>query len=57
MKKPPQGRLNGRKLLILGGSGGPLQLFPPPETAEFPLRFQGAPDRATRRFQPENASA
>jgi hypothetical protein len=23
-------------------SGGPLQLFPPPEIAEFPLRFQSA---------------
>jgi hypothetical protein len=28
---------------------------PPPEIAEFPLRFQSAPDRAARRFQPENA--
>jgi len=28
---------------------------PPPEIAEFPLRFQSAPNRDARRFQPENA--
>ena len=30
---------------------------PPPEIAEFPLRFQSAPNRDARRLQPENASA
>ncbi len=30
---------------------------PPPEIAEFPLRFHSAPDRDARRFQAENASA
>jgi hypothetical protein len=28
------------------GNGGPLQPFPPMESAEFPLRFQSAPRRA-----------
>lgn len=31
--------------------------YSPPETAEFPLRFQSAPARDARRFQPENAFA
>ncbi len=30
---------------------------PPPEIAEFPLRFQSTSDRDARRFQPENAFA